>query len=626
MTKWRIYFICVIFFVGFSLVLFRTFQLQILPQANVKSLAKKQLYKNVETTGRRGTIYDRNGRELAVSINTTSVFVNPQEIKNVKEVSSYLSRFLDLSAAEIQHLILKNKQKKFVWIKRQIQKEELVNLEKADFKKFPGVGVLPEYRREYPFHELASHVLGFISVDGMGLEGIERKYNELLKAPYSIVTLNKDALGRPIYSQKDQVSTDQEGKDVNLTVDINIQYAAQKYLKEAVEKHEALSGSVVVVDPTNFEIVALANEPSFDPNKPSDYTSFQRRNRAFTDPFEPGSTVKALVVAKALEEKIVGAQTKISGGDGFIKIGRKTIGESDEKHRYKELTVADIVKVSSNVGTVNLMKMMGFENVWDVFTDVGFGSQVLDNSIGETKGIFVKPSKKQFLEQATMSFGQGFSTTPLQIAAAFSVLAGDGRFQKLSIVKNENEKKFHTVFKQKTLDKVRKILTDVVSDEGTGFLAKIEGFDVAGKTGTAQKPRKDGKGYEKGAYISSFVGMVPANQPKYVVYVSVDHPKKNGYYGGVVAAPVFAKVAREALRSQKKENFVAENIKIEKKQKTNIEVMPEFIGQSLPQAMRALSLKDYKVEIEGQGTFITDQIPEPGKNLDGVEKIYFRLR
>lgn len=630
-----------------ALLIFRAFQLQVMPSANVQRLAGRQLTKTVEIVGRRGAILDRKGRELAVSVNTSSIYVNPQLIKNVGKASTELANILGTPRSKIYERLQKSRTKKFIWLARQLDHAQMQRLKKAKIEKIEGVGVLPEYRREYPHASLAAHVLGYVSIDGKGLAGLEYAQNHSLNGGKKSFVVQRDARGRPIFTRMDQIRLgDVKGENLNLTLDLSLQSRVERILEESVERHGADAAVAIVMNPHNGEILSLANYPNFDLNHVNVSTSEQRRNRVVTDPIEPGSVVKAFVVAKALEDKIVGPNTMISGGGGKIKIGRKTITESDKKHYFDQLSVKDLIRFSSNVATVNLARKMGFARVADVYRQVGFSEITGMGLPAESRGIFRIPRPKQLLEQATMSFGHGMALTPLQVAAAYATLANGGyRIQPRIVQDLVPVVKGERIFSEQTLNQMRSILERVVEDEGTGTLARIEGYHVAGKTGTALKVDPKG-GYIPGAYWSSFAGFFPSQNPEVVIYVMVDHPRKEGKYAGLVAAPLFADIVKSYLSvgistsasmiarrsnthdktSSGGQMLLGEDPMKEALSSLKNKQMPNLVGLSLTEAFRVLEDESRNVEILKAGRIVQEQLPVAGESLDGTERVRLKLR
>ena len=651
MTRFRL----MLLFTGFALcsglLIFRAFQLQIVPSKNVQRLAGRQLHKTVEIVGRRGSIRDRKGRELAVSVHTSSIYVNPHLIKNMRKVSSELGQVLGIPREKIYERLQKARTKKFIWLARQLDHAQMRRLKAASLDKLEGVGVLPEYRRDYPHSSLASHVLGYVSVDGKGLAGLEYALNEELSGGKRSFVVRRDARGRPIFSQLDQIRLeDMRGDDLALTLDISLQARVEKILQESVRRHEADAAVAIVLNPHTGEVLSLANYPDFDLNRVKISSAEQRRNRVVTDPIEPGSVVKAFVVAKALEDRVVGPGTMISGGGGTIKIGRKTIREADKKHYFAQVSVRDLIRYSSNVATVNLQKKMGFDRVAEVYRQIGFGEVTGLGLPAESRGIFRLPTPKQELERATMSFGHGMAVTPLQVAAAYAVLANGGYRIKprlLMAAKGATEP-LHSkerIFSEGTLKQIRTILERVVEDEGTGALARIEGYRAAGKTGTALKIDPKG-GYMAGAYWSSFAGFFPSQNPEIVVYVMVDHPRKEGKYAGAVAAPLFADIVKSYLGvgaasmpsmiARRERTHDKINLKKQvrlgedpvKRALSSFEnrLMPDLVGMSLTEALRVLEEDSRPVEILQTGRVVSEQLPLAGQAVGSGERVRLRLR
>lgn len=633
MIKLRLFFLLSVFMLLFGVILYRGVQLQLMPHGRIESFARRQGLQRIEMTGRRGTIFDREGKELAISVNSVSLFAHPNVVQKPKRVARVLGGLLGVSERSI--LIKLDANKKFVWLARQLTTAQMRKLEKIDLKALAGVGVLPEYRRIYPMGRVAAHALGFVSVDGQGLEGVERKFEESLVGEKNIVRVRKDALGRWLITQKDRMALDLvPGEKLELSLEANLQHHVEKALAETVAKHDALGGTAIVMDPYNGEILALANSPEYDPNRASDVAGSARRNRAVSDPIEPGSVMKAFVVARALEDGIVTPSTKISAGGGFIQIGRKRIGEAEASHRFESVSVSDLIRVSSNVATVNLAQKIGFNRVESTFRDVGFDKITGIEVPGESKGIFPQLKKTQLLEQATMSFGQGIAVTPLQIASAYAIFANGGYRVRPRILKSTGEEvgeQSERIFSPKTVKQMRRILEAVVESEGTGKLAQIGAFKVAGKTGTSQKVDYVKGGYETGAYLASFAGFLPADNPRFVIYVMVDHPRKGGYYGSEVAAPLFAKIAREAVRLRAEPGPALAPIAKESVPtlapgpQGQSDLIPDLSGKSLRAAFAELQKIGLQAEATNVGTRVDTQFPAPGKRGD-TNLVYLKLK
>lgn len=557
-SNWRFLALAVLFSLAFSVLVFRSYQLQLEPENKVAEVAKGQLTRRLKIQPRRASILDRNGRSLAVSVESPSVFIDPKIIKNPRRVASRLSSILKVKRKDIEELIRKNKNKRFVWVKRSISRSEEKKVQTLDMR---GVAIVTEYKRDYVLGPLASSVLGFISSDGRGLGGIEAKYDDFLSGEVDTVEIKRDARGRPIFEKISTVAHHRKWRDLKLTIDADLQYLVEKYLGEAIQEHQARSGVAVVMEPRSGEVLALADLPNFDPNHIAKYPSSYRRNSAITDPVEPGSVLKVFGVAEALDLGVVTPESIIQTPDKHIQVAGKIIRDAESSHERKQWSVSDLIKFSSNVAVVKLAQKLGIENLRSVYEKVGFDRKTGIDLPGESKGIFHKWPEKHKLEWATMSFGQGIALTPLQITAAYAQIANGGtsvtprllyqvregqkvsRFDEPMVLSNK------PIWKRETIDALKKMLTEVVSEDGTGKNAMVIGYNAAGKTGTAQKVDFEKGGYKSGAYWSSFVGFAPVENPKVVVYVMLNEPEGKFYYGGTVAAPVFSKVVHSALRA-----------------------------------------------------------------------------
>lgn len=622
-----------VFVLGFALSIFRAGRLQLIENPKLNRLASKQTRNQVEIVGRRGSIFDRHGRELALSTNTISVFANPQLIKDHKLVTSLLSKALDIPDALVRSRLTNGSDKKFIWIARQLSPSQVEAFEKLDLKKIPGIGILPEFRREYPLGRTAAHALGLVSIDGEGLEGLEAKYNLTLSGQKQRLALERDALGRPLFSQRDQLRFElSRGQDLHLTIDSRLQHIVERHLLQTIEEFKARGGAVVVLDPHTGEVLALTSAPSFDPENPSSSSIDARRNRSITDPIEPGSVIKPLVVAQALESKFVKSSQKLPTYFGKRRVGRKVISDSTDKHAAANMTVSEILRTSSNTGMLAILDKMSFLPVDSLFKKLKFNSRIDFEIPGMSRGIYVTPRSKQVLEQATLSFGQGLAINPLHLTAAFSTLANGGYFIEPSIIRDsaESAPTRTRVFSESTTEEMRRMLERVVQEEGTGTLAQLEGFQVAGKTGTSQKVDFDNGGYKRGAYWSLFTGFVPSKNPRFIITVMIDEPE-GAYYGGVVAAPVFSRIALEALRSPRpqlaSESRPESTIQSKaKRKKTALDTtkkvrgLPDFRGLPLRDALELVASMNLNVSLESQGDFVASQTPEPGTDLKGTDR------
>jgi len=556
--NWRFLALLFVFIFSFSILIFRSYQLQIAPESRVEQVAHGQFGRELKIIPRRASILDRNGRSLVMSVNTRSVFLDPYIIKNPSMVASRLSSVLGVDSRKIKALILKNKKRRFVWLKRQVSDEVEKKIQTLDLR---GVGLIPEFRRHYVSGKLASTVLGFVSGDGRGLSGVESTYNELLAGERNTVQIKRDARGRPLFESVSSVSAYNGWKSLILTLDIDLQYSVEKFLGEAIELHKAKSGVAIVMDPENGEILALADLPNFNPNKVELYPASNRRVKSISDPIEPGSVLKIFGVGEALDRNLVSIESMIETPEKTVRVSGKTIRDAEVSHERTRWSVSDLVKFSSNVAMVKLGQKLGSRALEDVYNRVGFSDKTGIDLPGESRGIFNKWPDSKKLEWATMSFGQGIALTPMQIVTAYAMLANGGHRVVPRVLKEVHEgdkiENFESqrvsprtsLWKRETLKEVKTLLHLVVQSDGTGKNAMTPEYQAAGKTGTSQKVDLKNGGYKADSYLSSFVGFAPVESPRVVVYVMINEPSEKFYYGGTVAAPVFAKIARRALRT-----------------------------------------------------------------------------
>lgn len=543
-------FICVLL----SALILRTGYLQFLPQEKLNALQDRQFQTVVNLPARRGSILDSQGKELAMSVPAFSVYADPKMITSKKEFIKVTSALLEISPNEIKRKI-KDSDKRFVWLERLVAPETVQKIKDRNLK---GIGFVEEWKRVYPNDQLLSNTLGFIGKEGNGLEGLEHLYDAQLRGQNKKVMMRKDARGRPLIQDGLVFTETPQGQEIKLTIDSDLQYFVESELEETIKQFEAIGGYAVILDAKTSAIRAISSLPHYDLNNPQSTKSTQRRNRSVTDTFEPGSTLKTFVLAEALEEKIFKPNSKIFCENGAFRIGRRIIKEAEKDHSQGLITITEVLQYSSNIGTAKVALKLTDEKVRQALQRFGFGERSGVDLPGEAKGIMLKTPWRDHL-LANISFGQGITTTPLQMANAYASIANGGALNQPYIVESitdfdENKtivtqpKLIRRVLSEKAANDMRLILASVTSEKGTGFPARVPGFIVGGKTGTAQKVNPNGRGYLRGGYISSFAGFVPANDPKYVIYVAIDQPKK-AYYGTQVAAPLFAKIASFKLRS-----------------------------------------------------------------------------
>jgi cell division protein FtsI (penicillin-binding protein 3) len=521
--------------------------LQLFCESWLSQKAADQYEKSYTTRGQRGTIYDRNHGEMALSIDVTSIAANPAHISDAKKTSNTLSKILKIDSRDLDRKL--GSEKPFVWLKRQVTPKEAKVVQDL---KLSGISFQPEFKRFYPNRAIAAQVLGFSGIDGQGLEGIEYYYNSFLKSDDGDFKALTDALGRKFDAEKEPMP-DYSGNNLILTIDRTIQYISEKALEDTVSEFSAKSGIAIVMNPETGAILALAHYPFFNPNSYRDFGKELWRNRAITDQFEPGSTMKIFLAAAALESGICSPNTIFFCENGNYTFGKNTVHDI---HPRGWLSLQQIIKYSSNIGAVKVGERIGPELLFNTLRDFGFGEKTGFDCPGETSASLASYKRWAKIDAANIAFGQGVTVSALQILTAASAIANNGVLMRPYIVQAATDqngriiqsfgpKKVRRVISAETAGKVLDMMKSVVSEEGTGAKAAIEGYSVCGKTGTAQKI--DDKGtYSDGKYIASFIGFVPAEKPEISVMVVIDEPEKN-YYGGIVATRAFRKIARETL-------------------------------------------------------------------------------
>jgi cell division protein FtsI (penicillin-binding protein 3) len=486
----------------------------------------------------RGRIMDRQGDVLAVSTPVKSVWAIPDDAKLQPAQARQLAQLLDMDVRELSRKL--GSDKDFVYLKRQIPPDVA---DQVAALKLPGIHQQQEYRRYYPAGELTAHILGFTGAEDAGQEGVELAFDSQLSGKAGSRRVIKDRRGN-VVEDVESIRAPQEGKDIQLALDDKIQYIAYSNLKQAVEQHKAKAGGAVVLDARTGEVLALVNLPTYNPNNRSKLNGAQLRNRALTDTYEPGSTMKPFTAALALEKGKFRYDTPIQTAPGRFTIGNATIHDS---HANGVLTVAQVIQKSSNVGIAKIALSFPSETLWDMYDSLGFGTPLKLGFPGEVGGRLRPWKKWQPIEQATMSYGNGISVTLIQLARAYLVFAREGDLIPLSLTKLDSlPPRGKPVFSAQTAKEVRTMMEMVVQPGGTATKAQVAGYRVAGKTGTAHKV--DGGQYAN-KYVASFVGLAPASDPRLIVAVMVDEPSNGVYYGGDVAAPAFSRIMAGALRT-----------------------------------------------------------------------------
>jgi cell division protein FtsI (penicillin-binding protein 3) len=538
MPNWRSRLVLFVLFVAFVTLAGRALWLELVSSPFLQKQGELRYVRTLELPATRGKISDRNGQLLASSVPVKAVWAIPNDVlESPKEKLDALANLLGMSSNELRGKL--NSDRNFVYLKRQVEQE---TTDKIAALHIPGIETRKEYKRFYPEGEAMAHVVGFTNVEDSGQDGMELSLQKTLAGLTGSRRVIKDRLGH-IVEDIGSGSDPHDGKDVALSIDSNIQYIAFTQLRDAVDKFQAKAGAVVVVDVQSGEVLALVNLPTYNPNDRVHLTGAQLRNRVMTDTFEPGSTLKPFTVARALDTKRVTPSSTFQTSPGKMTIGTATIGDS---HAHGLLTVSQIIQKSSNIGTAKIALQMPPEEMWDMFTAVGFGQQPQFGFPGAVAGR-VRPFKSwRPIEQATMSYGHGISVSLIQLAHAYEIFARDGDLIPLSFLKLKESPTGQRVISPLTASQMRMMLETVVGDEGTAPKAQVPGYRVGGKTGTAYKV-VGGKYVRQ--YVASFVGLAPISHPRVIVAVMLDEPTAGGHFGGDVAGPVFSAVMAGTLRS-----------------------------------------------------------------------------
>lgn len=547
--KGRIVFAGVVLGLGFLVILIRLFQLQVIEAAELAQKASRQHRKVLTVEGGRGTIYDRQGKILAMNMEVPSVFGEPRVIGDARGTASRLARVL-LADARQMETKLKNG-RDFVWLERRVPPDKAEQLRSLSL---PGIGLIPEGRHFYPNGRLLAHVLGFANVDNQGLEGLERRYDGHLRGERGHFVVERDALGGAVFPKGLEYAAPSPGKDLVLTIDEVIQYVAEQELDQVVTKTRADGGVAIIVEPKTGAILALAVRPNFDPNAPGTDGSLWR-NRAIADTFEPGSTFKIVTAAAALEEQLFSPGDLIFGEDGKYMVENTVV---HDHHKYGWMTFAEVLHKSSNIGIIKVAQRLGTENLAKYLKAFGFGQKTDLDLTGEVRGLTKESQDWGRRSLASIAMGQEIGITAMQLAMAASAIANGGWLIRPYVVSEIRSSsgtalaRFEPTARRRVISSETSrtmidILRGVVLPGGTGTLAAVPGYDVAGKTGTAQKVDPHTGRYSRTRTVASFVGFLPADDPQLTILVVIDDPKTD-QWGGTVAAPVFQRIAAEAVR------------------------------------------------------------------------------
>ncbi len=520
-------------------LIFRAVDLQVLNKEFLQNHGDARALRVVKIPAHRGMITDRNGESLAISTPVNSIWAVPRKVMAADPKLDKLAEYLQMDEKELSGMLKDRMGRQFVYLKRHVAP---ALAEQVMLLDIPGISLQREYRRYYPAGEVTSHVLGFTNIDDSGQEGMELAYDSWLKGSPGSKRVLKDRLGR-IIENIESITTPDTGNQLVLAIDRRVQYLAYRELKSAVNHHEARAGTLVMIDVKTGEIIAMVGQPSYNPNNRTGLKSGHYRNRALTDVFEPGSTLKPFTIATALESGLYDLNSTIDTRPGFFKVGDHTIRD----HRdYGVIDLTTVIKKSSNIGASKIALSLEPLEFWSTLTKVGFGQATGSGFPGEASGFLNPYNNWSEVEQATMSFGYGISTTALQLAQAYMPFATDGMMLPVSFLKVTEPVSASRVFSANVARQVRNMLETVVQNGGTGSKAFVEGYRIAGKTGTVHKTAVGG--YSEDRYLSLFAGMAPASNPRLIAVVVIDEPKGDQYYGGLVAAPVFSNVMAGALR------------------------------------------------------------------------------
>ena len=645
--KVRIIFLSCLLSICFVLIVGRMFQLQVLEKEHLYKLAAQQHHVQIPLVPKRGTVCDSKGNELAVSIEVDSVYADARKVVDVGKTVRELTSILQIDREELRQR-LKN-HRSFEWIQRKISSKEV---EQIKALHLPGIYFLKESRRFYPNSQLAAHLVGFVGLDSKGLEGIEYQYDALLNGENHVWTTARDALGREIAMGKVPFEKEDHYRNIVLTIDKSIQHITETELVRGVEKWGAKGGMAIAMDPLTGKILSIASYPTFNPNQFIQYRSKTWRNRAVSDAFEPGSLFKVFLAAAALEEKIVRSSDSFFCENGSYTVYDRTIHDHS-KHGW--LTFQQIIKFSSNIGASKVGEKMGRERFYRYISAFGFGEKTKIGLPGEGNGIVRHPRYWPPVALDTISFGQGISVTGIQLVTALSAIANGGSLMKPYVVEKIMDEKgvvvqsfqpeiIRKVISEETAKKVITLLRTTTEKGGTGEGAAPAGYEVAGKTGTAQKVDSLLGGYSEDRYTSGFMGFAPAEEPKLVLLVVVDEPQGNSY-GGVVAAPIFKAVMEKVLpylhvvpkgtmivkneldsapvKEVSETQPLIDEVKVGKGLRTV--VMPDLTGLSMRNALSRMEGRGVIIKVSGNGK-VVEQVPRPGTVIERGDICYLKFQ
>lgn len=647
--KWitlRIRFIGGFFVLLFALTVCRAFYLQVIERDHLLKLADRQHQRIIPLTPVRGTIYDANGAAMAVSVEMDSCYAEPKSIADLSDAAARLAPVFGMPKETVLKRLQGNRN--FVWLQRRLTPDVVKRIKDLDIE---GIGFVKETKRFYPNSEVAAHVIGFTGLDPEGLEGVERRYDATILGGSGYLVTERDALGRNVALKGTVIQDGAMGHSVTLTLDKNIQYIAEKELAKAVNDCGAKAGTAIVMDPQTGRVLAMANYPTFNLNAHASYAQPVWRNRAVADSYEPGSTFKTLLIAAALEEKVIRPGDGINCEGGSYAIGGRVIHDT---HKYGRLSIAEILKYSSNIGVAKIGSKLGPSRLYTYLRNFGIGEKSGIDLPGETSGMLRQWSQWYGIDLATISFGQGVTASSIQLAAAFSAIANGGVLMKPYLVERVTDNEGNVVrsfepqvrrrvVSPETARAVARMMEGVSAEGGTGTNASVEGYRVAGKTGTAQKVDPVTKGYSATKRTASFIGFVPADKPRLTILVMIDEPKTSPY-GGVVAAPAFSAIALQSLcylkvppsmvvrskprAAETQASLTPEEVSPEAEGAIVEEgegiVMPNFRGMSMRQTLKIMEEQGLNVRLHGSGRAI-EQSPLPGHRIRPSDQVWVKF-
>ncbi len=633
----------VLFILAFCVISVRAYQLQVVEAPELRARADQQRNHVVKLAPRRGSIVDRHGSPLAVSLQVDSLYADPVLIQDPAATAKKLAPILDIPQPELFKRLTATG-RRFVWLQRMMDPDVAAEVRQL---RLPGLVFVNERKRFYPQSTIGAHVVGFTGLDPRGLEGIELEYDRLLQGEPELLLSIKDARGREMATGEASVQGGATGHNLQLTLDRSLQYIAEKELVRVVRESNAIGGTLVMLEPASGRVLALASWPEFNPNLAGRYPADQRRNRAICDIYEPGSTFKPFLLAGVLEEGLMTPEQTV-----YCEQGRYSVGGSvvRDHRKFGDLNLGEMLKFSSNIGFVKLGKELERDRYYRYLRLFGFGSRTGIDFPGEVSGLIRPPSRWFEIDLAAMSFGQGLSVTPIQMATAMAAIANGGLLMEPYLVETITDEDHrvvrrrlpevrHRVISERTAAQVRDMMVAVTEPGGTGIRAAVPGFRVAGKTGTAQKVDSVTGGYSVDKRIASFIGFVPAENPAVVIAVTVDEPQGD-VYGGQVAAPAFARVASQTLNHLR--ILPRENVTTLASAPAYEEplpdlapllpvrdggdglVMPDFRGMSYRQVLQAMERQGLNLKLTGSGR-VVEQFPRAGEAIPYGKEAWVRF-